>query len=164
MLKHYTLRLSYLVSELRQSLNQYNIWVVDHAELVPTFTACTSSKDIRDLMALFVIASPNDEPEDWISNLVLKAWAIRQSQGALEFLQRSSATPTSGYRLWLDICFLRRLREAYVTFLKIATTLPCFTNVKIHCVPALKKKNQKVSHAAQSLLVLNRHFNFWDYL
>ena len=158
MLKHYTLRLSYFVSELRQSLNKYNSWVVDHTEVTPRLTARTDSKHIKELMALLAAARPKDESESWVSSLVLKAWAIRQSQGALEFLQSSSATSNSGYRLWLDICFLGRLREAYVAFLKIATALPCFANVKIHCIPALKKKYQKKDARVSVPLSLKQTF------
>lgn len=78
-------------------------------------------------------------------NLVLKAYVIRRNEEALEFLQNSSERPASGRQLWLNICFLGRIREAFMTLANIAKILPCFAKVTISPVPAPEKSFQKKS-------------------
>ncbi|MCJ1381973.1 hypothetical protein MMC17_005085 [Xylographa soralifera] len=127
MLEHYRLRLEGFVSNLKQSLDKYGAFI----------------KDVQELLALVLVSHPITDSIEQISILVLQAWAIRKDPGSQEFLLNSAARCTSNGRLWLDICFVGRVREAYLTIVKTVDNLPSFANVSICLVPMPKKTGHK---------------------
>ncbi|KAF5876693.1 putative zf-mynd domain-containing protein [Botrytis fragariae] len=68
------------------------------------------------------------------STLVTKAYELRKSKVVEELLQTSPKSTKQTRKLWLDICFLGRLRVILERFKEVSLKLPSFNNVTITAV------------------------------
>ncbi|KAK2758341.1 hypothetical protein FQN54_004189 [Arachnomyces sp. PD_36] len=99
----------------------------------PAFCALQGLHDV-----CFGDQAPDQSTAAYHEKLVLEAYQIWRD-GEVENLLQKSASKAS-QNLWLQICFLGRLRAAYKVFKHARTHLPSFGKVDIVCIPTGKKK------------------------
>ncbi len=68
-----------------------------------------------------------------LESLVLKAYEVRHSRSVEEFIRHLQRRKEVG-DLWTILCFLRRIRKAYQTFVNAASQLLFPRNINITCV------------------------------
>ncbi|MCJ1356978.1 MAG: hypothetical protein MMC33_006974 [Icmadophila ericetorum] len=146
------------IKMLKYSALRTSDLVVNRSKQLSTPAAQIIFKEVRELLILSAAGNLEESSTGSKSMLVQKAWSIRRSQGALSFLEDKTTEVNLGYRIWIDICFLGRLREAYVVFLKATKTLPCFANVKINAIPGPSKKSRKKAKYLRTPLGLDETF------
>lgn len=153
MLAYYEDRLeSTYIPNLRLSLKGCNV-IFNDGNSTNFTTARQELLVLRELT--FDVAKPGQALIDRHNTLVTKAYELRMRKGVEELLQTSPKATRQSRKLWVDICFLSRLRVAFQKFKSASLELPSFSKVTIVPVAA----DMILQQALMGALNLREAFN-----
>ena|SRR5436190_20364809 len=96
----------------------------------------SARRELKDLRHITFHRTEIDQKlSDRHNALIVKAHELRMVKAIEELLQNSPKASAKTRRLWVDICFLGRLRFAFQKFKEIALELPSFSKVNMIPVP-----------------------------
>jgi hypothetical protein len=156
MLAYYEDRLeSTYIPNLRLSLKGCNA-VFNDGDSDNFATARHELLVLRELT--FDVAKPGQTLIDRHNTLVTKAYELRMTKVVEELLETSPKATRQTRKLWVDICFLGRLRVAFQKFTKTSLELPSFNKVTIAPVA----RDIILQEAFKGTLSLREIFNLLD--
>jgi len=147
MLEYYRPRIDgYYIPNLLMDLQACQNSIREHNEPLSVLWDWLTFQELHQLSTHKTVQTP--------SALIMKAYEIRSSPSFRWLMRgiRGNSSPTK--RLWISICFLGRLRETYLSFIKVATALPAFGKIVIRAI----RKGQKPKPPARAL-TLTEAFN-----